>query len=108
MRRGGSFTPFETRGRWVTLAILIVFALFSVLSVGLLIRSAKRSRNQGAVVEIAARQRTLAERYVNEVLLSRDGARVDPGNTAAIMKRSARALHKGGVAPDVSGDDDRT
>ena len=108
MRRRGSFTPFESRGRWVTLAILVVFALFSVLSISLLIRSAKGSRNQGAVVEIAARQRTLAERYVNEVLLARDGARVDPEETAQTMKRSARALYEGGVAPGVSGDDDRT
>jgi diguanylate cyclase (GGDEF)-like protein/PAS domain S-box-containing protein len=108
MQRGGSFTPFESRGRWVTLAILIVFALFSALSVSLLIRSANRSRNQGSVVEIAARQRTLAERYVNEVLLARAGARVDPAQTAATMKRSARALYEGGVAPDVGGDDDRT
>ena len=108
MRRRGSFTPFESRGRWVTLAILVVFGLFSILSIGLLIRSANGSRNQGSVVEIAARQRTLAERYVNEVLLVSNGAPADPVATANTMKRSARALYEGGVAPGVSGDDDRT
>ena len=108
MRRRASFAPFESRGRWVTVAILVIFGLFSILSISLLIGSANRSRNQGSVVEIAARQRTLAERYVNDVLLARGGARVDPEETASTLKRSARALYEGGVAPAVSGDDDRT
>ena len=56
------------------------------------------------MLEVAARQRTLAERYVKEVLLARDGARVDPNYTAAILINSAQALLDGGTAPPVNGD----
>jgi diguanylate cyclase (GGDEF)-like protein/PAS domain S-box-containing protein len=60
------------------------------------------------VVEVAARQRTLAERFVKEVLLARTGAQADPANTASILDRSAEALLDGGEAPPVWGDDDQT
>jgi len=87
-------------------AILLVFALFSVVSVALSIRATTRSQNKAAVVEAAARQRTLAERYVNDVLLARTGAQVDPARTAGILDQSALALLNGGMAPAVPGDDD--
>jgi diguanylate cyclase (GGDEF)-like protein/PAS domain S-box-containing protein len=106
MRRGRAFAPFASRGRRATAAILLVFALFSVVSVALSIRATTRSQNKAAVVEAAARQRTLAERYVNDVLLARDGARVDPARTASLLGRSALALLNGGTAPAVPGDDD--
>jgi diguanylate cyclase (GGDEF)-like protein/PAS domain S-box-containing protein len=106
--RGDAFTPFASRGRRVTVAILVIFGLFSLLSLMLLVRSTNRSRNQASVVEVAARQRTLAERYVNEVLLARGGAPVSPSQTATILKRSASALIDGGTVPAVTGDDDRT
>jgi hypothetical protein len=60
------------------------------------------------VVEVAARQRMLAERYVKEVLLSREGRAADPKGTAAIMASSAQALLDGGEAPAVPSDDDET
>ncbi len=100
--------PFMARSRGPIAAILIIFALFSVLSVGLSIRSTSGSRHNAAVVEVAARQRTLAERYVKGVLLIRAGRPGDPTYTARILKLSARALLNGGVAPPVNGDDDET
>jgi len=108
MGRGRSFRPFASRGRRVVPAILLVFALFSVISIVLSIRATTRSRNQAAVVEVAARQRTLAERYVNQILLRQDGAPANPGRTAMLLHRSARALLDGGTAPAVPGDDDAT
>jgi diguanylate cyclase (GGDEF)-like protein/PAS domain S-box-containing protein len=87
-------------------AILLIFALFSVVSVALSIRATTRSQNKAAVVEAAARQRTLAERYVNDVLLARAGAQVDPARTAGLVGHSALALLNGGTAPAVPGDDD--
>ena len=109
MRTGQrAFKPFATRGRRAIAAIILAFALFSTLSVTLSIRSTSRSRHQAAVIEVAARQRTLAERYVKEVLLVRSGAQVDPPNTAVMLKQSARALLDGGMAPAVWGDDDET
>jgi diguanylate cyclase (GGDEF)-like protein/PAS domain S-box-containing protein len=102
------FRPFASRGRRTIAAILLTFAVFSALSVTLSIRTTKGSQHRAAVVEVAARQRTLAERYVKEVLLARRGAQVDPANTASILARSADALLDGGTAPAVWGDDDGT
>src|SRR5207247_1776724 len=108
MPRRADFRPFATRGRRPILAILLTFALFSTLSVISSISATKRSQHRASVVEVAARQRTLAERYVKEVLLAREGARVDPRFTASILARSADALLNGGTAPPVYGDDDET
>ncbi|HEY1359685.1 MAG TPA: EAL domain-containing protein [Thermoleophilaceae bacterium] len=108
MRRGPAFRPFASRGRRAVVAILFTFAAVSALSVGLSISATARSQHQASVVEIAARQRTLAERYVKEVLLVREGRKTDPGYTAKLLHQSARALLDGGEAPGVYGDDDET
>jgi diguanylate cyclase (GGDEF)-like protein/PAS domain S-box-containing protein len=106
MRSRPDFRPFASRGRRAIGAILVTFAFFSALSVTLSTWATKGSQHRASVVEVAARQRTLAERYVKEVLLARGGARVDPGYTAAILERSANSLLNGGTAPPVYGDDD--
>jgi diguanylate cyclase (GGDEF)-like protein/PAS domain S-box-containing protein len=108
MLRRLEFRPLASRGRRTVAAILVTFAFFSALTLTLSIWTTKGSQHRATVVEVAARQRTLAERYVSEVLLARRGARVDPGNTAAILARSADALLNGGTAPSVWGDDDET
>jgi diguanylate cyclase (GGDEF)-like protein/PAS domain S-box-containing protein len=108
MRRDRGFNPFAARSRRTIAAILLTFALFSAVSVALSIRVTAHSRHRATVVEIAARQRTLAERYVTEVLLARRGRSADPDLTAMLLVRSARALLDGGSAPSVNGDDDET
>jgi diguanylate cyclase (GGDEF)-like protein/PAS domain S-box-containing protein len=108
MLRRPEFRPFASRGRRTIAAILVTFAGFSAVSVTLSIWTTKGSQHRAAVVQVAARQRTLAERYVKEVLLARTGARVDPATTGAILARSAAALLNGGTAPPVWGDDDET
>ena len=108
MRRRADFRPFATGGRRPILAILLTFAVFSTVSVASSISATKHSQHRASVVEVAARQRTLAERYVKEVLLARTGARVDPHYTASVLARSAAALLNGGTAPPVYGDDDET
>jgi diguanylate cyclase (GGDEF)-like protein/PAS domain S-box-containing protein len=106
--RSSAFNPFTTRSRRTIVAILITFALFSTLSVVLSTRVTSRSKNKASSVEIAARQRTLAERYVIEVLLARAGEPADPQYTASLLKKSSRVLLDGGEAPAVNGDDDET
>jgi diguanylate cyclase (GGDEF)-like protein/PAS domain S-box-containing protein len=101
-----TFKPFTTRGRSTIVAILLTFALVSAGSVALSVYATSRSQHRAEVVQVAARQRTLAERYVQEVLLTRTGARADPAYTATILRQSARALLDGGKAPAVNGDDD--
>ena len=108
MRRRSSFTPFAVRGRRMVVAILAIFALLSAVSVAVSIWATSRLQNRATVVEVAARQRTLAERYVNQVLLARAGEQGDPATTATQLAQSARALLEGGVAPGVEGDDDET
>jgi diguanylate cyclase (GGDEF)-like protein/PAS domain S-box-containing protein len=108
MRRAPTFRPLAARGRRTIVAILVLFALLSGLSIYLSTRATARSQNRAAVVQVAARQRTLAERYVNEVFLVRAGIDADPSYTAGVLRRSARALLDGGVAPAVNGDDDES
>ncbi len=108
MRHGREFQPFASSGRRTVIAIFVTFGLFSAISLSLSISATSRSQNRATVVEVAARQRTLAERYVKEVLLVRAGRQANPATTASLLSASARALLNGGVAPAVPGDDDDT
>jgi diguanylate cyclase (GGDEF)-like protein/PAS domain S-box-containing protein len=105
MRRG-PMKPFAAGGRRSIAAILVLFAAVSAFSVWVSIGATQQSRHRAAVLEVSARQRTLAQRYVSEVFLARQGRRVDPATTASVMRQSARALVDGGTAPAVLGDDD--
>jgi len=87
-------------------AILLTFAVSSALGIGLSISSTARSQHRAAVLEVAARQRAMAERYVNAVMLERAGQPADPGGVARILAISAERLIDGGPAPSVDGDDD--
>ena len=60
------------------------------------------------MIEVAARQRTLSERYVAELLLLRSGNTADPKHIGVLLAESARALLDGGSVPAVDGDDDET
>jgi diguanylate cyclase (GGDEF)-like protein/PAS domain S-box-containing protein len=106
MRRRRQFQPFAGGGRRTIVAIFVTFALVSVATVLLSIAATSRSQNRATVVEIAGRQRTLAERYVQDVLLVRAGQRADPATTDATLAATASALLNGGTAPAVAGDDD--
>jgi diguanylate cyclase (GGDEF)-like protein/PAS domain S-box-containing protein len=108
MRRRQAFRPFASRGRRTVAGILATFALFSAVSVGLSVWSTSRSQYKASVLEVAARQRTLAERYVNEVLLARNGFKANPHYFAGLLEQSSSALLDGGMAPPVYGDDDET
>ena len=63
-RRRQAFRPFATRGRRTIVGILSTFALFSTLTVTVSIWATSGSQHRASVLEVAARQRTLAERYV--------------------------------------------
>src|SRR5437764_981536 len=85
----GSGRPFAAGGRRTVGAILATFALSSAVGVTLSITATARSQHRATVIEVAARQRTLSERYVKEVLLVRAGERADPATTAALLRDSA-------------------
>src|SRR3954453_15152619 len=98
LRRGHRFAPFDSRGRFTIAAILITFTAFSAISVFLSIRTTQHSQHRAAVLQVAARQRAIAERYVNEVLLVSSGSKADPTGTATLLTQSADALLNGGEA----------
>jgi diguanylate cyclase (GGDEF)-like protein/PAS domain S-box-containing protein len=108
IRRGQAFRPFSDGGRRTIVAIFLTFALIGALSAGLSLSATARSKNRATVLQVADRQRTLAERYVKEVLLEHAGLQADPALTASILASSAHALLDGGTAPAVNGDDDET
>ena len=106
--RSRRFSPFASRGRRTLVATLLVFAISSALSVAVSIWATSRSQHRAAAIQIAGRQRTLSERYVQEVLLRHAGAEADPETTASLLRSSALVLLDGGRAPAVDGDDDET
>lgn len=108
MRTSRHFQPFAPRTRRTTIAIVLTFAVVSSVSAVLTIGATGRSQNRAAVVEVSSRQRTLAERYIGELLLARAGATADPASIGRLLERSAGALLNGGTAPAANGDDDAT
>jgi diguanylate cyclase (GGDEF)-like protein/PAS domain S-box-containing protein len=107
-RRTRTFRPFASGGGRTVAAILGTFALIFGLSVALSILATDHSRGRAAVVQVADRQRTLAERYVQSVLLLRARQPTDPATLGSLLRSSADALLDGGNAPPVPGDDDET
>jgi diguanylate cyclase (GGDEF)-like protein/PAS domain S-box-containing protein len=108
--RRSSMRPITASGsgRRAIIAIFVTFALISAATIALSVHTTKGSEHRTSVIQIAARQRTLAERYVEETLLVREGRAADSAYTARIMQASAAALLGGGTAPPVNGDDDET
>ena len=100
--------PFAFRARRTIVPILLTFALVAALSAAVSVWATGHSRHRASLLQVAARQRTLAERYVADVELVRNGQTADPGRTATLLAASAKALLDGGQAPAVEGDDDET
>ncbi|HST16005.1 MAG TPA: diguanylate cyclase [Gaiellaceae bacterium] len=105
-RAAREFRPFAPRARSTIVAIVVTFALILAASAAVSIWSTGKSRNRAAVVEIAGRQRTLAERYVTQLLLVRQNRLASPQRTGVLLTQSVNALLNGGTAPAVEGDDD--
>ena len=100
------FRPFTVSGRKTIAAIMLAFALYTALSLVLSSGTATRSTHQADVLQIAARQRTLTERYTADVLLGLTGLPSAAVPIAHDLEQSGKALLNGGVAPGVEGDDD--
>ena len=74
----GNLGPFGARTRGTVIAILLTFALVSAASAIISVWTTSRSKDKSTVIQVAARQRTLAERYVSEIALVRAGQPADP------------------------------
>jgi diguanylate cyclase (GGDEF)-like protein/PAS domain S-box-containing protein len=106
LRRPNSFKPFAPRGHRTIAAIVLTFALGATTSAAVSIWATGRSKNRAVVLEVAARQRTLAERYIGELLLAPRSGANEAAHTGTLLRQSARVLLDGGTAPAVEGDDD--
>jgi PAS domain S-box-containing protein len=106
LRTHDRFRPFAVSGRRTVGAIMLAFTLYTGLSLVLSARTADRSQSPAQVLQIAARQRTLAERYAKEVLLALAGAPSSAPSVAHDLDQSVEAMLDGGFAPGVAGDDD--
>lgn len=108
--RAKAIKPFAVSGsrRAPIIAIFATFALISATTIALSVTATKASQHRTNVIQVAARQRTLAERYVEEILLVREGRQANPAYTAGVLAASSNALIEGGKVPAVNGDDDET
>src|SRR5437899_2315247 len=84
-------------------AVVGVFLLLITAIVAYNARATNRERNQAVVVNVAARQRALAQRYIEDVHLKVEGAPADPEADAAILRHTALALLHGGTVLAVQG-----
>jgi hypothetical protein len=103
-RRSGFLGGLRSEGRlrWIIAAYLAVVAgitWYTAHAVG-------DERDSALIVNIASRQRALAERYVKDVMLVVEGYQADPADDAAQLRANAEALLQGGEVVTVRGADE--
>jgi PAS domain S-box-containing protein len=85
--------------------VIPVFIVLVTVIVGYNARATSQERGSALVVNIAARQRALVERYTKDVLLVVDGFQADPEASGAALHQTADALLDGGRVLAPQGDD---
>ena len=93
----------ERRLAWIVGVYLLVIATI----LGYNASATAREHDAALIVNIAARQRAIAERYTKDVLLRLDGEAADPGQDARMLQHNAVALLRGGTVEAVQGADGR-
>ena len=82
----------------VYLAVVAVIVAYNA-------RSVSHQSRAALIVNVAARQRALAERYVKDIILARQGAVADPADDASQLLSNDAALLNGGDVLPVQGAD---
>jgi diguanylate cyclase (GGDEF)-like protein/PAS domain S-box-containing protein len=105
-KRSGFLGGFRGEGRlrWIIAVYLAVVAgitSYTAHAVG-------DEQDSALIVNIASRQRALAERYVKDVMLVVEGHQADPADDAAQLRANAQALLHGGAVLTVRGADEET
>ncbi|HYY78601.1 MAG TPA: EAL domain-containing protein [Actinomycetes bacterium] len=85
--------------------VIPVFVVLVTVMVGYNARATANQRGSALVVNIAARQRALVERYTKDVLLVVDGFQADPAQSGAVLHQTADALLDGGTVTAPQGND---
>jgi PAS domain S-box-containing protein len=91
----------ERRLPWIVVAYLLVTGTI----LGYDASASAHQRNAALVVNVAARQRALAERFTKDVLLRVNGIQSDPQQDAETLLNTATALLTGGTVEAVQGAD---
>jgi diguanylate cyclase (GGDEF)-like protein/PAS domain S-box-containing protein len=102
--RGTSFLgarKTDRRFRWILASYLIVTAVIISYTAGAI----ADQRGSALIINVAARQRALAERYVKDVVLVTDGIQADPRDDVEQLLTNANALLVGGDVIAVHGAD---
>jgi diguanylate cyclase (GGDEF)-like protein/PAS domain S-box-containing protein len=92
----------DRRLRWIVAVYLVVIAGI----VGYNAKAISKERGAALIVNIAARQRALAERYQKDVVLQTQDVQADPGDDADQLLSNAQALLNGGDVVAVQGADE--
>jgi diguanylate cyclase (GGDEF)-like protein/PAS domain S-box-containing protein len=90
--------------RWILVLYLAVVAVIISYTAAAI----AHERGSALIINIASRQRALAERYVKDVVLVTDGVRADPLDDADQLLANAEALLRGGDVIAVHGADEET
>src|SRR5688500_10884691 len=85
--------------------ILVAYLVVVTAIVAYTSTSIAEQQGSALVVNIAARQRALAERYVKDVLLVSNGLAADPSDAAEDLRENAELLLRGGTGVSVHGAD---
>jgi PAS domain S-box-containing protein len=88
---------------WIIPVLIVLVAAI----VGYNARAIDQQRGSALIVNTAARQRALVERYTQDVLLVVDGFQADPKESAAAMRRPVDVLLDGGSVRAPQGDGSR-
>ena len=105
-RRSIGLSPLDAHRPERRLAGIVILYLVLIAGiVGYNAREMSNERGAALMVNVAARQRALAERYVRDVLLAADGIAADPGDDANQLLTNAEALLLGGDVEAVQGAD---
>lgn len=91
----------DHRLRWIVAAYLVIIVWIVTYNA----RAIARERGAALVVNVAARQRALAERYVKDVFLVTQGVPADPADDEAQLIANDDALLHGGTVETVQGAD---
>jgi diguanylate cyclase (GGDEF)-like protein/PAS domain S-box-containing protein len=107
VRHGSSgLSPLEAHHPERRLAGIVVLYLVLIAGiVGYNAREMAHERGAALIVNVAARQRALAERYVKDAILDAEGVQADPGDDATQLLANADALQLGGDVIAVQGAD---
>jgi diguanylate cyclase (GGDEF)-like protein/PAS domain S-box-containing protein len=85
--------------------ILAIYLVIVTIIVGYDARLISDQRGSALIINVAGRQRALAERYEKDVILSTQGVQTDPGDDEEQLQTNADALVQGGDVIAVQGAD---